>query len=76
MSDYTKIGELACQMAEALQTEIDGDHDKAVNMMSRVFDEGQPLNDDRFILLYDGMNEAMGWAHFCDRHKLGYGGSR
>lgn len=71
MSDYTKIGELACRMADALQTELNGDHDKAVSIMSQVFDEGEPLNDDRFILLYDGMNEAIDWAHFCDRHKLG-----
>lgn len=69
MSNYEKIGQLACWMADALQAELNGDHDKAVDIMSRVFDEGEPLNDDRFILLYDGMNEAIGWANFCDRHK-------
>ena len=71
MSNYEKIGQLACRMAEALQAELNGDHDKAVDIMSRVFDEGEPLNDDRFILLYDGMNKAIGWANFYDRHKLG-----
>lgn len=68
MSNYEQIGKLACQMADALQAELDGDHDKAVDIMSRVFDEGEPLNDDRFILLYDGINEAIGWTNFCDRH--------
>jgi len=71
MSNYEKIGQLACRMADALQTELNGDHDKAVCIMSRVFDEGEPLNDDRFILLYNGMNEVIEWANFCDRHKLG-----
>ena len=40
MSNYEQIGKLACRMADALQAELNGDHDKAVSIMSRVFDEG------------------------------------
>lgn len=71
MSDYTKIGELACRMADALQTELNGDHDKAVSMMNRALDDGEKLNDERFFLLHEGMSEAIDWTHFCDRHKAG-----
>ena len=72
MSNYEQIGKLACQMADALQEQHNGNHDKAVSMMNQTLNDGEKLNDERFFLLHEGMSEAIDWVHFCDRHKLSF----